>query len=311
MDLMPRDIQDKQFHDAFRGYSHEEVDSFLDEVALAFDRMYRQNQILERRIDELEQGGAVTGGRPGGAEIEMLRKTIDSAQRTAAEAVEEAQATAAQIVAEAESRAAAVTADAETRAAAVTADAETRAREVIAEAEVRAGGIVSRALGTERELEARISELRTFEDGYRDRLTSFLEGQLRVLTEAPLLQPPLDITPVAVRREREEAPAPAGPSASAGTGDDAAPAGSASGAPDEAEAESAAGGPEIASLRVVTGPTRGRTGPSPAGSRPEPAGPPPGPTRRQDTRPTARSAADGVDEEEHRSITRLFWGGEE
>jgi DivIVA domain-containing protein len=297
---MPRDIQDKQFHDAFRGYSHEEVDSFLDEVALAFDRMYRQNQILERRIDELEQGGAVTGGRPGGAEIEMLRKTIDSAQRTAAEAVEEAQETAAQIVAEAE-----------TRAAAVTADAETRAREVIAEAEVRAGGIVSRALGTERELEARIGELRAFEDGYRDRLTSFLEGQLRVLTEAPLLQPPLDITPVAVRSEREEALVPAGPSAPRGTGDDAAPVGSASGAPDEAEAERAAGGPEIASLRVVTGPTRGRTGPSPAGSRPEPAGPPPGPTRRQDTRPTTRSAADGVDEEEHRSITRLFWGGEE
>ncbi|MGH2689549.1 MAG: DivIVA domain-containing protein, partial [Actinomycetota bacterium] len=209
---MPRDIQDKQFHDAFRGYSHEEVDSFLDEVAIAFDKTYRQNQMLERRVDELEQrgGGGVTSDRPGGAEIEMLRKTIDSAQRTAAEAVEEAQATAAQIVEEAESR-----------AAAVTAEAEARAREVVAGAEVRAGGIVSRALGTERELEARIAGLRTFEDGYRDRLTSFLEGQLRVLTEAPLLQPALDITPVVIRREPEQALEPAAPPAPVEAEDDA------------------------------------------------------------------------------------------
>ncbi|MGH2721051.1 MAG: DivIVA domain-containing protein, partial [Actinomycetota bacterium] len=211
---MPRDIQDKQFHDAFRGYSHEEVDSFLDEVALAFDKLYRQNQILERRIDEIEQEGsrAVTGDRPGGAEIEMLRKTIDSAQRTAAEAVEEARVTAAGILAEAESR-----------AADGTSDAERHARELIAEAEVRAGGIVSRALDTERELEARIAELRKFEDGYRDRLTSFLEGQLRVLTEAPLLQPALDIAPVVVRREFGQAIAPAAPPAPAGddAGDDA------------------------------------------------------------------------------------------
>ena len=30
MSLTPEDIQGKRFHDAFRGYNHEEVDVFLD-----------------------------------------------------------------------------------------------------------------------------------------------------------------------------------------------------------------------------------------------------------------------------------------
>jgi cell division initiation protein len=317
VELTPRDIQDKQFHDAFRGYSHEEVDAFLDEVALAFDTMYRQNQTLERRIAEIgHHGGHGPVSSDPGRELEMLRNTIDQAERTATDTVEEARTEASRLRSEAEAD-----------AAAVVGAAGTKARDAIADAEMRAGEIVARALATERELEARISELRKLEDRYRDRLTSFLESQLRVLVEAPLLQPAIDIAPVLVRGEPEPDSASAPETEDSREPDSrepgvdpitvswpAEPVGSEP-AVDLSSGDGDGDGPgsagDVAALRVVTGPTRGRAGPAPAGSRPEPAGPPPGPTRRQDTRPTARSASDGVDEEEHRSITRLFWGGEE
>ena len=38
MDVSARNIHEKQFHDAWRGYSQEEVDDFLDRVAETLDR---------------------------------------------------------------------------------------------------------------------------------------------------------------------------------------------------------------------------------------------------------------------------------
>jgi DivIVA domain-containing protein len=340
VELTPRDIQDKQFHDAFRGYSHEEVDAFLDEVALAFDKMYRANQTLERRIGELEQSGA--GGREA---EEMLRKTIYSAQRSASEAVEEAQRTAEKLMADAEAKASETIGAAEAKAEEAIGAAEAKASETIRAAEAkahetvgaaeakaheavsgseaRAGDIVARALATERELQTRIGGLRAFEDEYRARLTGFLESQLRVLSEMEEVQPPPEIAPLVVPRAAQ-APRPPdhGPppqsaaedAPDAGTvvvtwSEDPVHAGPVVTASSESRDEGGST-PETTGLRVVDGPARTRSS-VPTASRPEPAGPPSGPTRRQDdTRPSARSS-DGVDEEEHRSITRLFWGGEE
>jgi DivIVA domain-containing protein len=319
VELTPRDIQDKQFHDAFRGYSHEEVDAFLDEVAVAFDKMYRSNQELDRRMGELEHSGA--GGR---AAEEMLRKTIYTAQESAAEVVEEARSTAERLVAEAETEAREKLSEAEAKARetvvvaeakahetvvaaeAQARDAEAKAREAVTAAETRAGDIVARAIATERELERRIGALRTFEDEYRARLTGFLESQLRVLSDMPVVEAPPDIA-------ARVAPEPPDPDEKPDadtivvTWEDHGSRGLVV-TPAPASDDEAGRAEDTGGLRVVNGPARTRSS-APSASRPEPLGPPAPPNRRQDTRPPARG--DGVDEEEHRSITRLFWGGDE
>jgi DivIVA domain-containing protein len=351
VELTPRDIQDKQFHDAFRGYSHEEVDAFLDEVAMAFEKMYRDYASLEQRVAELEE-------RPANSRVaeEMLRKTIYSAQRTATEAVEEAQSAAGKLLVEAEAKARDLAAVAEATARDAIAAAEAHAREAVAAAEERAGDIVARARATERQLDVRIAALRRFEHEYRGRLASLLEEQLRLLADTTTVAPP-DVAPVPSAPQEPQAEAAPEPQDDVPAGQDDAPAVQDDPAPlrderrrqpsahlERAEAEprsrpgqdtvmltwpedarvpgfgsppgpsgdsgdSAGSVPESGVLRVVGGPARVRSAPVPPASRPEPAGPPSGPTRRQETRPSARG--DGLDDEEHQSITRLFWGGDE
>ncbi len=96
MDLTARDIHEKQFHDAWRGYNQEEVDDFLDKVAEVVDLLQRENVAVLGRVRELEQ--ALTTSRET---EEMLKKTLVSAQQAAEEAIAKAQKKADAMVAEA------------------------------------------------------------------------------------------------------------------------------------------------------------------------------------------------------------------
>lgn len=181
MDLTPQDIQDKEFHDAFRGYSHEEVDLFLDDVAGAFERVYKENQEFHHRLRELE--AQLTQAR---ATEDMLKRTLLAAQKTADEAIEEARGKGRELVREAESK----------------------AREIVAAAERRAQEIVDAALAREREAEARLEELRGFEAEQRARLHAHVESlgaQLRMLETDPRAEA------VAPHGAPEAAPAPRAP----------------------------------------------------------------------------------------------------
>src|SRR5918997_1856979 len=100
MELTPRDIHEKQFRDAWRGYNQEEVDDFLDKVAEAVDNTQRENHSLRARNLELEQALSTTREAE-----EMLKKTLVTAQRAAEEAISKAKAKAKQLVDEAEKRA--------------------------------------------------------------------------------------------------------------------------------------------------------------------------------------------------------------
>jgi cell division initiation protein len=175
VDLTPREIQDKQFHDAFRGYSHEEVDMFLDEVALSFERVYRENQEFHHRIREMEE--QLHQAR---ATDEMLKKTLLTAQKTAEEAIEEAKQ----------------------KAQGMVAGAERKAQELIANAERRAQEIVGGAMDKQREIEVGLEGLKKFEGEYRARLQAFIESQLRVLEEGPVAPTREEVRPE-VEREQE------------------------------------------------------------------------------------------------------------
>lgn len=165
MELSARDIIEKKFHDAWRGYHQQEVDDFLDKVAEGFDRVARENSALRRRVVELEQAVAASRNTE-----EMLKKTLVTAQQAAEEAIAKAKAKAEELVAQAEERARRASEDAQAKATAV--EAETRRKT----AEVEHQHAARR-----RELDVEIERLRSFEAELRQRLRAFLQQQLGAL----------------------------------------------------------------------------------------------------------------------------------
>ena len=165
MELGAKEINEKQFHDAWRGYNQEEVDDFLDHVADTVDALQRENHALRERLEDLDR--RVESGKDT---EEMLRKTLASAQTAAQEAIATAKTKAEQIVADAEERAA-------------RAREELRVRVETAEEEVR-----TRAAAVEAEQESRlraaqesVDRLEGFESDLKKKLRTFFEDQARAL----------------------------------------------------------------------------------------------------------------------------------
>jgi DivIVA domain-containing protein len=176
MDLTAADINEQQFHDAWRGYNQEEVDDFLDRVAEVVDRIQRENLALEQRVRELE--GVLADARKS---EEAMKRTIGAAQRAAEEAIAKAKSRAEQLIGEAEER---------TRRA----DNEVKERIAAGELEARRKTLEAEQEHTlrRRELEVAVDRLRAFESDLKGRLQGFLRQQLReldaLLTES---EPPL------------------------------------------------------------------------------------------------------------------------
>ena len=165
MDLSARDIHEKQFHDAWRGYNQEEVDDFLDRVAETVDRLIRDNRALHQRIKELDQTVAT------GRETEdMLKKTLVTAQKAAEEAIASARAKAEHLIAEAEERVNRANEEARVRMGAL--EEELRRKTLDADRTHAAH---------KRDLDVQIERLRAYETELKNRLKTFLEQQLRAL----------------------------------------------------------------------------------------------------------------------------------
>jgi len=130
MDLTPQVINEVEFSMARRGYDPDQVDEFLEKVAVAVGELNERTAELrdrlaatERRAAELERRASERPERvvdvpaaPAGpsaqelsaaaeAELETLKRTLLLAQRTADAAVREAEADARRIIAEAEEQA--------------------------------------------------------------------------------------------------------------------------------------------------------------------------------------------------------------
>ena len=53
--LSPVDIQNKKFSRSFRGYSDEEVDSFLDDIIDDYEQVYKENVELKDKVTNLNE----------------------------------------------------------------------------------------------------------------------------------------------------------------------------------------------------------------------------------------------------------------
>ena len=106
--ITPMDIHNKTFSKKLRGYADDEVNSFLDEVASDYERIYREHREMEEQMDTLKAKLA---------NYEKMEATMSSTLVMAQETAENVKTTAQKevevIVREAQNRAARIVSDAE------------------------------------------------------------------------------------------------------------------------------------------------------------------------------------------------------
>lgn len=142
MDLSPQLLREVEFREQWRGYSCDEVDEFLERMAVAIEGLQAQLREALRRADYAEQRG---GDGDSGDE---LRRTLVLAQRTADAAVEEARVQAAELIA----------------------DAQDSAELVLDDANRHAEEVLSLLVEQRQALEVDIQELNAYVMQYRKRL---------------------------------------------------------------------------------------------------------------------------------------------
>ena len=158
MKLTPLDIHHKEFRNSLRGYSPEEVDDFLDEVADEFERLFKENIDLSEKLD-----AAAARVREYGALEHTLQATLVSAQ-TSAEDIK----------------------------ARASADAERMVRE----AEAKAADIIGTALNDKQHSQAETARLQKAEQDFRASFRRMLESYLKDVADA-VAPAPVVPTPVA------------------------------------------------------------------------------------------------------------------
>lgn len=194
MPITPQEIQDREFREAFRGYNQDDVDTFLDEIAVEFGRLYQENQRMKVQLAALQQ------------EIARLADAKDRAPAPppAAEPRDDAQIEASRKAAEAALE------EAKRRAHEVVQRAEQRAREIDELTARRAKDVDSDASAALTDAQKRVGDLRRQEVELRRRIRTFLEQQLAAM-ETVDLDPPANrdgaiVEPVGERMARELAP---------------------------------------------------------------------------------------------------------
>lgn len=98
--LKPMDIHNKEFKKTMRGYDAEEVDEFLDEIIVDFEKMQRELDVLKTQLNNYSEN--MNSYRE--KEI-SLNNALVSAQRFADQLKKDAETKAAEIIAQAEEEA--------------------------------------------------------------------------------------------------------------------------------------------------------------------------------------------------------------
>lgn len=224
MALTPQDIRDKQFT-AVRlrdGYDMGEVEQFLDEVEVEFERLVNENADLKAKVAELE--GALeqaSKAQPAPAPIveapkpepvkepepvkapeptELRVTSTHEASMAAARLLEIASANADQLMDAAKSEADGIIAEARTEADQVAAEARRnadtlqyesrkRAEALDVETDQRRKDVISGLERERQDLQAEIDHLRAYEREYRARLKAYFQDQLAQLDGAPATSP--------------------------------------------------------------------------------------------------------------------------
>ena len=196
MDLTAQVLHEAEFREAKRGgYHTQDVDEFLERLAVAVDRQDQQLREARQRVAAAEGRLAEAERRAeeaelrsvggGGAEAdETLKRTLVLAQRTADAAIREAEERSARLIASAEDEAARMLAEAHDSTARVYAEAEEEARRAHHEARSRVLAELQELEGSRELLRADVELLERHIDGQRERLRLAIHA-LHAIVEDP------------------------------------------------------------------------------------------------------------------------------
>jgi DivIVA domain-containing protein len=198
MALTPEDVVNKRFQATkFReGYDQDEVDDFLDEVVVELRRLNQENEELRQRLAaaEARAAGAAKSAPAAPAPAAVYAEPAAppptvavQTQAPAASDLDEQTSTTNLLQLARRLHEEHVREGIEKRDALIAEGHATAAR-VVAEAEAKQRAQIG-ILDQERlALEKRVDELRVFEREYRQKLKSYIEGQLRELDTATPVQ---------------------------------------------------------------------------------------------------------------------------
>jgi cell division initiation protein len=143
MKLTPLDIRHKEFRRSLRGYSDEEVDVFLDEVADEFERVFQENIDLKERNQRLDEQVAQFVSLK-----ETLQKTLISAQQQSDE---------------------------------MRANARKEAELILKDADLKSRDIVNESYSEKQRVQQALTQLKHVEEDFRFKFRSLLEQHLNSL----------------------------------------------------------------------------------------------------------------------------------
>lgn len=148
MKLTPLDIHHKEFRHSLRGYSEEEVDGFLDEVADEFERLFKENIDLSEKLDAAREQV-----RAFEAQKETLHNTMVAAQRSAEDII---------------------------------AKAREESTSTMRDAEVKSKEIIHNALTQKQKVAGELVRIKQAEEEFRAGFKGMLENHLRGVAEITL-----------------------------------------------------------------------------------------------------------------------------
>lgn len=197
MALTPEDVVNKRFQATkFReGYDQDEVDDFLDEVVVELRRLNQENEELRQRLAAAEARGGEGGSAPAAAPAPVYAEpaaapptvAVPTPAPTPQSEIDEQTSTTNLLQLARRLHEEHVREGVEKRDALIAEGHATAAR-IVAEAEAKQRAQMG-ILDQERvALEKRVDELRVFEREYRQKLKSYIEGQLRELDTAQPVQ---------------------------------------------------------------------------------------------------------------------------
>ena len=168
--LTPLDIQNKEFTKGLRGYKEIEVDSFLDEIIVDYEQVYKENLELKDKIsmlnDQIKHYVALE---------DTLQKTLIVAQTTAEEVIVNARKKGDLIIEESEEKAKNIRKTADEQLI----DAGKKANSIIEESEKRARNMIEKAqdevVKIKNEYESTRKDMIVFKTRFKALLSSQIE----------------------------------------------------------------------------------------------------------------------------------------
>lgn len=148
MKLTPLDIHHKEFRHSLRGYSEEEVDAFLDEVADEFERLFKENIDLSEKLEAAREQV-----RAFESQKETLHNTLVAAQRSAEDII---------------------------------ARAREEAGSTLRDAEVKSKEIIHNALTQKQKVQAELVRIKQAEEDFRAKFKALLESHAKSVSEISL-----------------------------------------------------------------------------------------------------------------------------